>query len=109
MLLKKTCVGRDAQRDRRDACPTRLRGFPGLLSQRNQFCGCGESVGNPGGVFAAAAGGFRAAAAFAADDRGDGLDDFAGLDFGCEIGRDGGDEADVAIEGAGEQDCAVEL
>ena len=39
---------------------------------------------------------FGAAAAFAADEGRDGLDDFAGLDLFGEGGRDGGEERDFA-------------
>jgi hypothetical protein len=49
------------------------------------------------------------AAAFAADDGGDGLDDLAGLDLGLVIFGDAGDQRDVAAAGGGEDDDAVEL
>jgi len=62
-----------------------------LFNPGDQISRCLQGLRDFTGIFAAAAGAFRAAAAFAADDRGDGLDDFAGLDFIREIGRHGGD------------------
>ena len=51
--------------------------------------GFAEGVLDFGGVFAGAAGEFGAAAAFASDEGGDGLDDLAGLDLFGEVRGDG--------------------
>ena len=60
------------------------------------------------GILAAAAGEVGFAAAFAADDGGDGLDDLAGLDFALVLFGDAGDEGDATTAGGGEDDNAVE-
>lgn len=62
-----------------------------------------------GHILAAATGEVRFAAAFAADNGGDGLDDFAGLDLGLVIFADVGHEGDVSTAGGGEDDHSVEL
>src|SRR6185369_4958777 len=60
-------------------------------------------------VFAGAAGEFGAAAAFTAEQRGDGLDDFAGLNLFGEVGGDARDQRNGAVGGAGEDDYAFEF
>ena len=59
------------------------------------------------GILAAAAGEVGFAAAFAADDGGDGLDDLASLDFALVLFGDAGDEGDAATTRCGEDDDAV--
>ena len=61
------------------------------------------------GILAAAAGEVGFAAAFAADDGGDGLDDLAGLDFGLVVLVHVGSEDDGAVKSAAEDDDAFEL
>lgn len=48
-------------------------------------------------------------AAFAADEGGDGLDDFTGLNFSLKLFADVGHEGDVSTAGGGEDDDAAEL
>src|SRR5262245_11622106 len=61
-----------------------------------------------GHVLAAAAGVVGFAAAFAADDGGDLLDDFSGLDFGGEFWRNRGDQGDRAVCSATKDDYTFE-
>ena len=58
--------------------------------------GLGEGFVQFGRVFAAAAGIVRFAAAFAADNRRDLLNDFAGLNYCREVGRDRGNQRDTS-------------
>jgi len=76
--------------------PTSLSGREVLWSglREQGFCG-GQGFGDFCGVLATAAGGVGFSAAFASDNRGHGLNDFAGLDFG-DMGR-----ADTRGEGNG--------
>ena len=60
-------------------------------------------------ILAAAAGEVGFAAAFAADDGGDGLDDFTGLDLGLVVFADVGHEGDVSAACGSEDDHAAEL
>ncbi len=60
-------------------------------------------------LFAAATGEVRLTAAFAADDGGDGLDDFAGLDLGLVVFTDVRHQGDVSAASGREDDHAAEL
>src|ERR1051326_1539841 len=68
----------------------------------------GQRLVQLAGVFAAAAGVVRLAAAFAADHGGDLLNDFARLNFRGEIGRNRGDEGHGVISDAAEYDHPFE-
>ena len=71
--------------------------------------GFGQRLVQFAGVLAAAAGVVRLAAALAADNRRDLLDDFSGLNFRGELGRDRGDQRNTAaMRTAAENDDAFE-
>ncbi len=74
-----------------------------------EFLCFGKGRINLGHILATATGEVRFATAFAADDRGDGLDDFAGLDLGLVIFADVGHEGDVSAAGGSQNDHAAEL
>ena len=76
---------------------------------KHHFLGLGERGGDAIGMRSAALGEFGPAAALAADERRDGLDDFSRLDFFRELGRDGGEERDLAFLDGGEDDDALPL
>src|SRR5437868_6659201 len=97
MLESPQTIGVLRARERREICSFLGARMRGLAEQRLRLR---EGLVELGGVFAAAAGAFGLAAAFAADDRGDGLDDLAGLHLGGVIRRDGPNERDSAIGGA---------
>src|SRR3974390_2312991 len=74
-----------------------------------QLPGPGERFPQPAHIFSATPGVIRAAAAFASNQGGDGLDDLAGLNLFGQLWRHGCQKSDRAIGRAPEHDDSLKL